>query len=289
MKKIYLIFLLFCICLIQQRANGQNFSEYIQQNCIPVDSTGMLSEKIYQSLISYRVIMMGEIHGTMEPAWFAGALTDLFIQHGDTVLLGLEIPEARMQYPTSPKKFTAFKAPFFAEPDYYSGRESKDWAVLIDRFYNKKNVSLLYFDIPSGVDYHLRDSLMYVNIKNAILAHPSWRVITLSGNAHNQFNGPAIIKPVSMADYIISDPQLRNTIKVCAINHYYEAGTCLANYGSGIEKHNIVGGVDVFNSATTFNRYFLIAPPSPSNPYTAIFYTRTVHASVLVKAAENKN
>ena len=74
------------------------------------------------------------------------------------------------------------------------------------------------------------DSLMYINIKQQMLLHPTWKTITLSGNIHNMllpFNGK-----IKMGLYLHSDPDLRLKDSLLSIVHRYRFGTTLNDIGN---------------------------------------------------------
>ena len=63
----------------------------IKMNAIPIQNLSKLSDKIYDEIANYGIIMIGEMHGTNEPAEFANGLCNLITQSEKEVVLALEI------------------------------------------------------------------------------------------------------------------------------------------------------------------------------------------------------
>jgi hypothetical protein len=125
MKGIVLIFI-----IIHSNLFGQDFA-YMVRNAIKIDRPDSLDGKLYDSISRYRLIMVGEFHGTKEPATFVGGLIDLLIRNGDTVQVGMEIPADQMQ------DF------YFFHKTPRSNRATEAWSRLIERFRDLPKVNFL--------------------------------------------------------------------------------------------------------------------------------------------------
>jgi uncharacterized iron-regulated protein len=68
----------------------------LKENAIPIQNLSKLSDKIYNEIANYEIIMIGEMHGTKEPAEFAYGLCNLVTKFEKNVVLALEIRSSQM-------------------------------------------------------------------------------------------------------------------------------------------------------------------------------------------------
>lgn len=277
MAKIFL--LLLCLVLAPFAMNAQDAAvAYIKSNAARVENPEVLSDSVYQALSPYNIILMGEMHGTNEPAQWVGGLANLFARHGDSVLLGLEIPSEYMgQYLASPTPASVYESDFFRNCPYQDGRQSLAWAGLISTLTGNSRVKIFFFDFNKGEsESDNRDSLMFLKIKRQVMLHPGWKTITLSGNYH------ARLREGSMASYLERDEELRSIANLCALNHYYLSGSCRANFGHGLEERKLERSESVYDTALGSDRYLLLLSAKSGYPYTGFYYTRAVTAAKMV-------
>ncbi len=218
MKKSY--FLILVLISNQLRGICQD-SIYNKHSAIQIIHLDSLDENIYRAIASYQLIMVGEMHGTSEPAGFVLSLTNLFTRKGIHVQVGIEIPSDQMErYLSNPTDSNIYYSDFFAHKRL-DDRASLAWANLIARVRDNVKAEIFFFDINTGEIANImqRDSLMYLKIKKRIQLHPTWMTITLSGNIHNMllpFNGEPKI-----GIYILRDNDLNMKNKTLSINHIY--------------------------------------------------------------------
>src|SRR3954468_17445873 len=86
----------FVLMIIATSANAQSNSSYLKQNAIAVEDPFHLNDSACNLLRSYSLMMVGEMHGSNEPAQFVKALAKLFSEKGDSVSVGMEIPSEQM-------------------------------------------------------------------------------------------------------------------------------------------------------------------------------------------------
>ena len=254
---------------------------YVQQHAIKLERLDKLNEKAYQLLSPYRIIMVGEMHGTNEAAIFAKGVTQLFSEHNDSVLLGLEIPNKLMKkYLTYQTVASIYQSNFFAEPDYLSGRECYAWADLVAAFHQNKKVKIFFFDCDTSFNANNdRDFLMYNNIKKEILIHPNYKTITISGNIHNQI----LTDRITMGKFLANDSVLNLKNKICSLNEYYIRGSMMNNSGNGLQKKEIDYGENVISKAIDSDYFLMLANPKKNYQWTGIFFARTITAAKMVK------
>ena len=172
--------------MFQSAIFGQDAVE-LSRNAIIINQPDGLSKNLYDSIARYKLIMVGEVHGTKEPAAFVRSLVALLIKNGNTVQVGLEIPSDAMTDFTRTSPDSAIYATAFFRTRRQDNRATEAWANLFVCFNNMANVSFFYYDVNAGDFKNVadRDSLMYTKIKRRIQLHPTWKTITLGGNVHN--------------------------------------------------------------------------------------------------------
>lgn len=256
---------------------GQNLQTQLKESAVKLVYLDTLEIKIYDKLKDFNLLMLGEMHGTNEPANFLIGLAELFVHHGDTVQVGFEIPNELMTaYNHLLTDSSVFQSAFFSTRST-DGRASTAWANAIARLTQNSSIQIFFYDSHKTEhdDFQNRDSLMYLTIKKRILEHPKWRTITLSGNIHNmrlQFRG----NPTT-AYYLCNDKDLNLYDKLCTLNHSYLSGTMLNNIGNGLELRQVNNSPSIFSETLDFDNYLYLYP-TPST-YNGMFFTKTVTAS----------
>jgi hypothetical protein len=275
------ILLFLSLSLTSLFASGQGNSEYLKANAIRIINPNKLSDSIYNVLSPFQIFMIGEMHGTNESAQFVTGLANLFTGKGDSVSVGLEIPSEQMDgFISSRTDSSIYQSNFFSNFSILDGRESFAWAGVISYLKNNRKVELFFFDRneDQGKLYE-SDSIMYVNIKKQIQLHPKWKVVTICGNAHASFTKDE----KKAASYIQEDASLNVSAKICTIYNYYQEGTSRANYGHGIEEKRLGRPVNDFDTILRFDQYLLMLSPKSTFPYTALYYTKYITSSEMVK------
>ncbi len=255
---------------------------FIKENAIKVNQLESLNDTIYNFFSDFKLIMVGEMHGTIEPAKFTIGLAQVLTRNGDSVQLGLEIPAEEMAKFISEHSDSSIYSSEFFMKRAIDGRENYAWAELISTLNKNKKVKLFFFDINKK-DYKVsgnRDSLMYIKIKNQIQKYPNWKIITLSGNIHN------MIKPFrgnnTMGCYIINDHELNLSDKLCSINHCYNSGTMYNDVGNGLELRQIQNFNSIYSTSVDYENYLFLYPKTKAENYNGIYFTRYVTAAKIV-------
>lgn len=279
MTKYFLFILTFTFFLFT--ANGQDLST-IKENAIKIDKLDSLNRKIYKLLSNYKLIMVGEMHGTNEPAKLVIGLTELLTNIGDSVQVGLEIPSDQMtKYLELHLNSNIYSSDFFAK-NSTDGRASFAWAEVISKLNTNTKVRIFFYDINKGECKNTddRDSAMYLKIKNEIKGHPKWKTITLSGNIHNMLL--PYKEKTKMALYLSKDIELNISDNICSLNHYYQSGTMLNNTGNGLELHQVNNSTSNYSKAVDYDNYLLLFPVNIVDRYNGIYFTRNVTAAKMV-------
>lgn len=222
--------------------------------------------------------MVGEMHGTKEPAEFVRRVVALLVKNGDTVQVGLEMPSEEIKGFTRTSPDSAIYAATFFRTRRLDNRATEAWANLIVSFNNIPNVNYFYYDVNVGDLKNVteRDSLMYTKIKARIQLHPTWKTITLGGNVHNMLL--PYRDEIKMGLYLYKDTELNLGNSILSIVHSYTIGTMPDDSGTivSVLRYN-----DSPFEKTGFDNYLFIYPPNSGNKYNGIYFTRKVTASPL--------
>jgi hypothetical protein len=273
--------ILLLILSVHYNLNAQSDSTYFKSHAIELNKLDSLSLNVYKAIASYKLIMVGEMHGTNEPAAFVTDLAKLFTKFDDSVQVGFEIPADQMNEFLKLKTERSIYSSDFFSIGFNDGRSSNAWASAIATLTKNARIHIFFYDTNTGESkiYDDRDSLMYLKIKNNWQAHPQWKMITLSGNIHNMLlprNGKN-----KTAAYLLNDPDLNMKDKLCSLNHNYQSGTMLNNIGNRLELREVNMGKSPYSKLTSFDNFLYIYENDPLNTYSGIFFTKTVTAATL--------
>jgi hypothetical protein len=261
---------------------GQD-SNYLKQNAIEIERQDSLGNDLYDRIAKYSLIMVGELHGSNEPAQFVSSLVELMIRKGNPVQVGLEIPSEEMKSSVSDKKDSSVYSSLFFMSNRNDARASLAWADLITRFGHMRNVELFYYDINKEdlQNSFNRDSLMYVKVKKQIQLHPDWKTITLGGNIHNMlltYGGET-----KMGLYLYGDKDLHLSENILSVGHYYATGTTWDNSAGSLTLYTVDHSDSYFAKTLDYENYFFIFPSGTKYKYNAIYFTRKVTPSDLAR------
>ena len=263
---------------------AQDFPTYLKAHAIKLDRQDSLSNEVYNLIWDYQLIMVGEMHGTNEPAKFVIGLAELLAKEGDSVQVGLEIPPDQMtKYLKKRNNKSIYSSGFFALPAN-DGRASFAWAELISRLTKNPRVKIFFYDRDNYESLKIsdRDSIMYIKIKKQMQKHPAWKTVTLSGNVHNMllpFRGEN-----KMGFYLSEDSELNLTDKICSLNHAYGKGTGMGRRDNRLELAELDNSYSEYSTAVDYENYFFLFPVNVEFSYTGIYYTRSVTASMPVSS-----
>lgn len=252
------------VTAVSAQINAQNLSEHLIKHAVKIDTVDSLDDSIYNILAHYRIIMVGEIHGTNEPIGLVESLAELFTKNGDSVQVGFEIPADQMKMFSKEKtKGNILKSEFFQSPSA-DGRASIAWYKTIANLNANKRVKVFFFDALSNSSSRTNwDSIMYLNIKSQIQRNRNWRTITICGGMHNR------IKPnvgeQKMGCYLVNDKELNLKDSICSLNHEFESGETLWNKFEPMPSAY---------AKLAYDEYIFLYPKSINEPYHGIYFTR---------------
>lgn len=274
------LFIILTLTLQLTNIFGQDLQIQLKENAVKIEHLNKLDKLVYEKLKDFNLIMIGELHGTNEPANFLIGLTELFANYGDTVQVGFEIPDGLMTaYNRLLTDSSVYQSDFFLN-GFDDGRASIAWANSITQLTKNSRVQIFFYDIykTESNEFPNRDSIMYLNIKRRLVEHPNWRTITLSGNVHNM--RLKYKEEPKAAYYLCNDKELNLTEKICTLNHYFQSGTMLNNSGNGLELREVNNNPSVFSETFDFDNYLYLY--QTANTYNGIFFTKVITASKLI-------
>lgn len=243
----------------------------LKENAITLNSLTKLNDKIYDKISPYEIIMIGEMHGTNEPAEFAFGLCHLISQQEEHVVMAMEIPPSQMDNFNQNMTIHQLKELGFFSGENRSGMNGEAWLNLISRCNQQEKITVQFFDHQRVAP---RDSSMY----NAILEirdnYPNSKIVTLSGNFHNR------IEPLNdrmmLGCYLVNDTINFDRTKIMSVMHYYTQGTMMNNVGNGLELRTIEPKENIFNKTLSSKMLFCENIFEDRNHMTHILYTDKV-------------
>jgi hypothetical protein len=273
-------FLTFASLIFSSIAYGQD-SIYLKEKAIKIEKQDSLGDDIYRAISKYQVFMIGEMHGTNEPARFVMSLANLLVKKGSHVQVGMEIPSELMtKYISHPADSNIYSSDFFFNRRHDS-RASLAWVNLISQLNDSHQVDIFFYDINIGSEnFKDRDSLMYLKIKKRIQLHPSWKTITLSGNIHNMlmpYDGK-----IKMGLYLRNDKDLDISSKILSLNHFYASGAIWDNSNDNLQLYQVDNSNSFFAKTVDYENYLFIYPQEVKMKYSGVYFTRKVTSSNLV-------
>ncbi len=256
--------------------------KHLIKNAIPFESLSELSNKIYNEIAEYEIIMIGEMHGTTEPAEFAYGLCELITKHEDKVIMAMEVRSSLMDGLSEGMSISELKELQFFQNENFDGRNGEAWLDLVYKSNQNDKIILSFFDnsYPSSP----RDSSMYLSIKQIRNANPNTKIVTLSGNVHNRLE-PFREKKM-LGCYLIEDSVNFDSKKIMSINHVFSEGNMLNADLTGLKMRTIEREENIINTTLSYEMFLCRTIPKKQQRYTHIFYTDKVTASEIIKKDE---
>ena len=170
---------------------AQSSVEFIRTNSVAFDVSSPLPEVIYPILADYKVLWLGEIHGTNESPAAVLKFAELIVNHGKDVFVALEIPRQDQdlvrQAVAMEDRELLKNVPFFRGP-YHDGRSSEAMSNLLMSLHKfGQKVTVYCIDpAPADNDAQDRDTKMGRLLNDAVNENPSRVGIALTGNIHSR-------------------------------------------------------------------------------------------------------
>ncbi len=258
-KKIFIILILI---ISAEASNSQNNSAYLKEQAVSIDKFDSISKQVYDLVMNYRLIMIGEIHGTNEPVNLLNGLVSLLTKYGDSVQVGFEIPSKQMTHFIKKRtENSILKTEFFSNPSG-DGRASIAWYKAIANISRNKKVKIFFFDMNNDQSGDA-DSIMYLNIKSKLKEHPNWKTITICGGTHNRilpYEGQK-----KTGNFLMTDKDLNISESLCSLNHEFESGETLWNEFKAMPS---------IYSKLGYEKYLFLFPKGANEAYQGVFFTK---------------
>lgn len=132
--------------LIQLNCFGQGFGDYITNNAIPFLDTKNLNDSIYNQIQDKSIIMVGEMHGTKEPAEFVESLAKLISKKEGKVRVGIEIWSEIMKGIDFDNIESSVNQTEFFSRENTDGRNGVAWRDLVIQCMEDSLIDLFFFD-----------------------------------------------------------------------------------------------------------------------------------------------
>jgi hypothetical protein len=263
-------------------------SRYIQKYALPFQKPGALPDQILREIKRYKIISVGEIHGTKEVPELALSLVRLLATTGKSILVGLEIPASEQvaldAFLKSGDIALLKAAPFFRRA-YQDGRSSQAMATFLDGMRSFRNAKVVGFDATHASGGQDRDEKMAINLTKAYEAAPTDYVLFLTGNIHGSISIGTPFDPTyrPMGYQLIHQPGAlfaeRDFLSIKARNETGESWCCLGASVSDCKVHPMNFGVTNYSQAISADFYFL-KEANLFEGYKATLFTRQTTASL---------
>lgn len=251
----------------------------LKKNAIPIQNLSKLSDKIYDEIANYEIIMIGEMHGTNEPAEFAYGLCELIAKHEGSVIMAMEIRASLMNNLSDEMSISELKELDFFRGKNFDGRNGIAWLDLVYKGIKNDGIILKFIDNPYPSS--TRDSSMYREIRNIHNKHPNTKIVTLTGNTHNSF--VPLFNKERIGGYLLKDTVNFDSKKIMSINHVFSEGNMLNNDLTGLKMRTIEREENIYNTTLSYEIFLHKKLLEEQNRCTHILYTDKVTASEIIK------
>jgi len=118
----------------------------LKKNAIPIENLSKLSNKIYDEIENFEILMIGEMHGTNEPAEFAYGLCNLIAKSEKKVVLAMEIRASLMSNLSDELSISELKELDFFRRKNFDGRNGEAWLDLVYKSIQNESIILKFID-----------------------------------------------------------------------------------------------------------------------------------------------
>lgn len=228
-------------------------------------------QSIVKMISNYDVVMLGELHGSVEPYFYLNLIINEYAKE-KPLILALELPYY-LNDSILNEKFSFKNDSFFIQQK--DARASCNLIDFIENTRKNKNIEIFFFE-PYYTRYEISnsDSMMFINLNNKIKETSEKIIFTLSGNYHNKLEPTKHSKP--MGAYLYSD-SLSNVkpSRILSINHTFEKGSFYRKTENGMLIQNIENKNNAFAKYSNIENYLVIFPEIFGG-YNAYLYTEKI-------------
>lgn len=273
-------FLILLGAVLTAYAQAQNIADTLKP--VQVVKPDSLGEDICQLLRPYQLLLIGETHGTNESAKLVAGLIKIMLAHGDSVQIGLEIKLSQMNdFHKNQTAATLLTSKFFSGKNH-NPQASEAWAKLMLSASKNTRCELFFFDAVY-TDYNRlypRDSAMYLNIKEKMKEHPSWKTIILTGDIHSR---PSPYNNIPTLGYYLStDTAIAAFSPIISIVHRYKTGELWDTSGLLPQEYEKWYEDLPYTKSKGLKSYLLLLPDKTNGTARCIYYTEKATRSRII-------
>jgi hypothetical protein len=266
-------------------------AEEVRERAISLDSGSELPEQMVNILKPFRVITVGELHGSNEIPEFVAKLAGRLSKDGSPLVVALEIyrplnQNGIDQFVKSGDESILKSLPHFSVPTQ-DGRGSTAIARLLKTLRAYPSIQIAAFDMgakTTGPDRgQERDSRMATTLADVMRQNPGSRVIVLAGDVHSAVSVGSFFDPkYRPLGYELSH-QEDSAVKpneVYSILVRYQGGQSWFRSGDNLPAaHTLDTEHNVLTDAVKWNSYFLPLKNLSRNGYNSVLFIRSLTAS----------
>jgi hypothetical protein len=278
MLKTFCVLAILIICNIGFAEPSNEFVRYNELQIVSADLG-----KVASALSAFKVITIGEMHGSREAPQFVGQLFKSFEHIGKSVVLGVEVPigdQATIDRFVRTKDRNVLKHSSFFTRNLRDGRSSKAMVQLLESL--PKKAKVICFDSPNAGSGQQRDKEMAENLLRAAKEGTA-TLLVLAGNIHSaiEIGSPfdPTYKPMGYFLHSLAGSNFKLS-EISALKLRYSGGSiwaCMGASESDCKVHQLNPLTSVYGTAVTHKSYFL--PEPLAEGYNGTLFIRELNAS----------
>ncbi len=271
------------LSLFSLQARAEPAPEFIRENAIRLEAGSDLPDPLYAQLKGYRVIAVGETHGTNETPAFVLGLLKLLAKNGRPAFLGLEIgadEQATVDSYLKTGKIEVLKNSAFFKREFQDGRSSRAMGSLLSGVRALRGTKVVCFDISPADDWKARDAKMASNLSAAFSKQRKAVAVLLAGNRHTEIVKDGDRRPM-VYELHAGAGAIFTKDDILAIRQRFQSGSawvCPSGGGQCAARDPGWRDESGYSTAVSWPGYFL-KEPEISEGHGATVFSRTSSAS----------
>jgi len=266
-------------------------ADEVRERAVSLDGSPELPEQMISLLKPFRVITVGEVHGSNEIPDFFARLAGRLSRDGSPLIVALEVyrplnQNGIDQFVKSGDESILKSLPHFSAPSQ-DGRGSTAMAKLLKSLRALPSVQIVAFDMGATTGGpergQERDSRMALTLTEIMRQYPNTRVVILAGNVHAAVSVGNSFDPKYRPMGFELSHQEGSIVKpnqVYSILVKQQGGQTWVRVG---DKPAMANTLDtehsVFTDAVKWNSYFLPFKTLSKNGYNSVLFIRSLSAS----------
>lgn len=271
-------------CLLAAPAWSAPSAELIRRDAIKVEPAGDLPDAVYTKIKGYKVVAVGEVHGTNEAPDFVLRLLRLYAKKGRGAFLALEIgaeEQANVDRFLESGKLEVLRGSAFFKRDFQDGRSSEAMARLLAGVRALRGTRVVCFDTMDATSWQDRDTRMARAVSAAYAGRSGAVAVLLAGNMHTAVETDPFPKhrPMVRELHAMKDALFKRG-DILAIRHRFAGGSAWMCPSGAVKCAAVELGRDQsgYATAVSWPGYFL-KEQEMSEGHDATYFSRAVSAS----------